>query len=189
MATKKRGRPKFDGDIMDAIDAYADEGWSPAQIHRELGKRAEFASRLPTLRTVQRYVSDRPYDPSGTWSLEQAQPDELETLLPILAAVIERTEGRLTYLTNTEAQWLTRLGRVAADLGEWMLYRLARMYIRRKDAGEATDDLDAYLAFAPWRGPESERRYSEIWGAGKIPPAPFSIKGMSLLRVERSRTG
>src|SRR5689334_5782673 len=81
-------------------------------------------------------------------SLVDAIADASFTLL-VLRAVIKQTDGRSS-LTAATARWVEAIHRVAPDLDPWNAYRLARLYVARADAGNTTN-LDAWLAYAPWR--------------------------------------
>jgi hypothetical protein len=130
------------------------------------GLAAEFPDRpTPSARAVSDWIERGVIrgDPSGIWSLAGASPGEAARVLPVLAAVIERTEGRRTFLTTAEAAMVARVSEAAPDLPPWQTYQLAHRYI---DAGSATEDLDQLLAFAPWR--DQAAAYNAAIAAGWI---------------------
>lgn len=158
-ATQKR----IDGDIRELIEALALRGWTPASIHRHLTRQPKFRSRAPSARTIQRIVKAlSPHDPSGPWSLGDDDVDAA-LVLPTLATVIEETDGRKLQLTRAEVSWVARIRRVAPDLEPWDAYVVAVQYMLCLEYGDSTTELDAWLAFAPWReGPGRERYQAAI---------------------------
>ena len=83
--------------------------WSPAQIRRELEKRPDLEYELPSDRTIQMIVKEaRPPDPSGPWSLADAEPRDVALVLPVLAAVVGKSQGR-QHVTRAEAKWVVKL--------------------------------------------------------------------------------
>lgn len=126
----------------------ATAGCSAVRIERELQLSDEFADRdLPHTRTIQRIVHDvNRDDSSGAWSPIEGPVDDTAAVLPVLAAVIERTEGRRTYLTKAEATFCGRLAR-ATTLRPWTAFGLARAYLARQADGVETTDLDAFVAY------------------------------------------
>ena len=96
MATRTR---RIDGSVERVIDALARRGWGPRQIERKLQANPKLAQLAPSLRTIQRYVSDVvPDDPSGRWSLDVADdPGDTRPILDVLRGaglVNTRSEGR-----------------------------------------------------------------------------------------------
>lgn len=182
MARKRRYQ---DGDVQDAIEALAIERpeWSPAQIRNELDQ-GELKGRLPSARTVQEIVKRaRPADPSAPWSLADAEPSTVPLVLPVLAAVVARTQGQRNYVTRGEAEWLAKLRGAYPDLDPWQAYRLARLYMARVERRDATLDLDLYLALAPWRRGETEAQYRRLLADGVIPAPPASVIASEVVTV------
>ena len=72
MATQPR-KSYLDGDIEAAIESMALDGWTPAQISKELHRQERFLGRVPEDRTIQRRVSAlQARDKSGAWSVADA---------------------------------------------------------------------------------------------------------------------
>ncbi len=91
------------------------------------------------------------------WSAAKSSTaEEAKAILAVLAAVLQETQGRVTFFTQEEAQTISVLREAAEGLSGWNLYRLAREYIDRRD--QSTDDLDAFLALGAWHE-ENWRRY------------------------------
>jgi hypothetical protein len=143
-----------DLDIIRAIEELALLGYNKAETHRRI--LARFPADAPTDRTVAKYF-DRvtPSDLSEPWRLDEMSGGEIRLVLPVLATVLELTEGRTRHLTGAEARWIVRLREAAPDLPLWDAYRVARWYIARAADKSLTQDMDLLLAFAPWR--ESSR--------------------------------
>lgn len=162
-----------DHGIQDEIDALTAIGRTPAQVHKELRENEAFRARLPSLRTIQRLAkASTPEDPSGQWSVAAASDDELTAVPPVLAAVIEKTEGTRTAITQAEARHISHIAKAAPDLTPWETYFLARLYVKRGEDGDPVDDLDAFVAFAPWRAPENLLRYESAATKGHVIRVP-----------------
>ena len=130
-------------------------------------------SRIPHIRTIQRIVRENtPQDPSAPWQLAEASGGDAALVLPVLAAMIEVSEGRLKALSTAKAEWIVKLRRVADDLPLWAIYELTIKYMLRRERHNPTDDLDAFLAFAPWRSKEHNKRYC---GLGAILPVRYML--------------
>jgi hypothetical protein len=174
VATRKR---QIAAGIQDAIEGMADEGYAPAQIEKELhGERYEHLPRpLPVLRTIQRIVKERQPGDSDPWFLDKSLEVDPVSAIDVLTQVIITTGGKVMALSGDEAKWITRLRDLSPDLPSWATYRLARLYITRRAEKAATGfDLDAFLAFAPWRNPQQAINYRDAIKAGRIaPPPPF----------------
>lgn len=150
--------------VRDIIDL-AKTGSGPAEIERWL-KAEKKAGRkfkgitLPHIKTIQQIVRENtPKDPSGPWQFAEADGEDAVLVLPVLAAVLEASEGRLK-VSNLMAEWIVRLCQTADDLPPWTIYELAHTYMLRHERQASTDDLNAFLAFAPWRSEENAKRFN-----------------------------
>ena len=152
MATVKRRRRQIDADMERAIMVLADSH-TPTQIHRELERRVG-KDRTPALRTVQRVIADVTPKDALPWQLRDADPDDAALLLPVLAAAIERTEGRVRQVTRGHAEWIVRLRRASPEMPLYTAFALARIYVAQVERGLPTTMFDELLAFAPWTHPE-----------------------------------
>jgi len=118
----KRGRPK--GSRIFAFDAVRNEyedlvtrGLAVPDIHRELVQR-HGANRAPALRNLYRWVGeDRSIDRSGPWRLWMTDTDDVPLVFRTIDAVIERTSGRVRWVSASEAEWIVRIGKLGADVG------------------------------------------------------------------------
>lgn len=180
MASRRR---RIDPDIHEEIVARVLEHWTPSKIHQWLETSFEDKSRLPSLRTVQRIVSDiTAEDRSGPWSLRQAEGDDARLILDVLAVFLERTTRQRVYLTKTEADYVLKIRKAVPDEDLWAVFRLARLYVLREVKGEDTHDLDGYLAFrAGVRSDETRmetyrRVHQRLWsGSVRIRLPPLAI--------------
>lgn len=172
-------------DVLQKIEEFALQGRSAAQIHRQLDKEDGYRGGVPTLRTVQRVVKEiTPRDPSEPWSLGDNVEGEA-LIVPVLAELIERTDGRRRHLTRSEATWIARIRSVAPGLALWHCYMLAVAYVRVAEMKSSTEGLDALLAYAPWDGPTSAERYVHAVNDGRA-PAPWPY--IAALRTEDGAT-
>lgn len=143
----------------------------PNDVFRELLKWARDEAipivELPSQRTVRRIVDE--YGQileSEPWSLGDAGPGDPDPrlVIPALEGVIAHTNAKVQSITKLEARWIARILAVAPDLGGWAAYSLAHRYIAREKAEQPTNDLDAFLALAPWRDdPREEPSGREQW--------------------------
>ena len=163
-ATPRRKRRYIDADVLQATREIftSSPDFGPRHIWDELNTRAargEIAGTVPTLRSIQRLVSEwTPLEDTDPWRLEHADGADAALILPVLRAVIARTQGRVLSLTIGEAKWIVRLREAAPDIPPWAAYQLARMYLTNKAAGLDTDALDRIIAAAPWGNPHQYRR-------------------------------
>lgn len=141
-------------------------GIAGTEVHRRLQDDQRYTARLPSLRTVQDIIRQHtPRATSAAWVLADVDeptdmtdtgPDEIPFVMDVLAAVIAITSGRQNTISLAEVKWVVKLHRAAPDLPRWGVYRLARRYLLCQERNEFTADLDAFLAFAPWR---SQKRW------------------------------
>ncbi len=135
----------------------------------------EFGQANVSLRTVQGIMKEYLLpDPSGPWRLSEADGEHVALILPVLQWLLFQPPAvRRAALTNAEAEWICRLRRAASDLPPCTLYRLTRLYMFREERGEGTEDIDGFLAFAPWRGGGSFARYREALHFRWVPVPPL----------------
>ena len=144
-------------------------GRNAAEIYDEVvGDRG-----IPSLRTVQVIAKLAKGDASDIWSVTDSEPEDAALLLPVVAALISKSAGRVR-LTVDAAAWVLHVRRLAADLPPYAAWQIATFYQGRHGAGLATTDVDALLAFAPWRGPVAWVRYKDAVDAGWVTRPYFS---------------
>ena len=176
MATRKRRR-NMDSAILYEIEAKALENWTPSQIHTDLERKLKAQDRLvevPSLRTVQRIVKDVEIrDTSGTWRPADDEAEDARLILEVLANIIIYSSGKKRSFSKAEARWVLKIRKLASDADAVKVWRLARTYMVYESQGNAsTEDLDAYLAFAPWRNKNHLLHYVYAAVKGWIPVSP-----------------
>ncbi len=167
----KKGRipvrgPATDRDVIAAIGELRGQGYGPAEIQRRLARDHTMSDRLPGPATIKKYAARaKPEAIVDPWRLGVAEPDEVAAIVPIIAAVVDRTAGRVRQVSKREAVLLTRLVRAAPTLDPWDAYRLARRLI-----GSPDDESNVllYLGLRPWEGEAERERYERAAGANAI---------------------
>ena len=156
-------RQRIDIDVQREIERLALSGWGAAQIEHDIRERDdELSARLPTLRTIQRIVKAlTPEDTSDTWTLLESEPEHIGAVLEVLAAMVRWTGGQKTSFTKAEARWIIAVRNAASDLPPREVYTLGKLYLLREGQKRTSPDLDALLAFAPWRGSGAMSLYRE----------------------------
>jgi hypothetical protein len=189
LATRRPRR--IDGRVLQAIGELRSKGWTnAAEIQRELERRAEETppafpvAVLPNLRTIQRILRDLTPRDDTRWSFADANEEDAGLVLPVLAAMIEESEGRRRWLTQSEARWILKIRRVdlaepgnrlshdityelafdAASIGPEPPYTVDPE-LKRSEDGQITY-IEQYLAFGPWRSVEHETRYYRAFEQG-----------------------
>jgi hypothetical protein len=126
------------------------------------------------VRTIQRLVKEvRPPDPTDTWSVTNSDTDEAAAVLPVLAATVKQRAG--APISCGEAIWIHRVSTLAPGLSSQGVWFLARAYFTRELRHQDAGDLDALLAFAPWRSQEHRERYTEAIQEELVPQAPLYV--------------
>ncbi len=171
-------------EVEEFILTHAKLKYRPAEI-RGLAVRKFGEDRVPTLRTIQRTVRALSReDGDAEWAPTLAPPEEARLVLPVQGAVIDYTNGRIASLTVSEAEWISRVRQMVPDLASgdedrgivWekiLPWMLATEYIQRERLNQPTDDIDLYLALAPWRSDEARERYKKLANEDKIPWLDF----------------
>ncbi len=160
-------------DVVGAIFDQSARGRGPAEIERRLKADKQFRGRVPTLRTIKKYVARakrRESEAPDPWTLADANPDDVGLVVPVVAAVIEGTGGHVSAVSKTEAALIVRIVRAAPDIEPWDAFRLAR---RLRSEPDAEPDVQAYLSFAPWRGERESERYARAYADGLIREAIY----------------
>lgn len=124
-------------------------GYEPSQVYDAI--KDEFGEKnIPTLRTVQRICQDiTTRDTSAPWSMATEEPGDVRDVLDVLAAIVMESDGRVSYVTDREASWITRIRRAAPTVDPLTVYQYAHDYMLREDARQDAADLDFSLALAP----------------------------------------
>jgi hypothetical protein len=150
----------LDADAEIVLTELAQTPLKAAQIYRFLQDNGYFAKWTPDPRTVQRKVrAARGRDAGTRWCFAEADPEDARLVLPVLAALLEKTQGRV-WLTKDTADWIVRLKTAAPTLpDDYSTYIYARTYQRD---GEKVLWLDRFLAFRPWESNDAYARYQKV---------------------------
>jgi hypothetical protein len=140
------------------------EGMRPPSIARELEVLFPDAERWPDERTVRGWSKKWGIDQSGPWAF--GGDGDPAIVLPMLAALIEETAGKISSVTNAEAGELTRLGHSVDGMPALGMYNWARAMIATRAAQEPLEPLLHYVSFRPWE--DEGRRYLAAADAGWI---------------------
>lgn len=173
----KRRRRRFPDEVYQEIYRMVrEEGiTNAAQIHERLVKA--FPDTAPTDRTVRTIVRELlPPDPSGPWQPgPDDDPEEAARVLEAVAEVVARAKGRPAWqLPSRElARWIAWIRAGWPDLDPVVAVVLATDYWARRANKQGTADLDAFLAFAPWRSAEAYRRLQDATAQGRVPSLPL----------------
>jgi hypothetical protein len=179
-----RRRQRWPDHIADKLWELASLGRSPAQIYADL--KQEFGTaNVPSPKTIERHIKNRPK--GEPWTIIGADAEDAGLVLPVLAYVAWITDGRIQSVTKGEARWIARIRRLRPDLmetggdptepsGALGVFFLALDYAEREQTGEFTEDLDAFLIWAPWqRRNDYEllkyKTYRDLVAKGTIPNA------------------
>ena len=183
MATRAGARrERTAGPIEEAVIELALHGYTPVQIAQVLPGTVKAiaeiegwkTSKVPSLRTIQRIARQaKPRDQSGDWAIEHSSPEDARTVLSFLAEAIVETDGRVASVTREQADWLVRLRPLGPPTGFGPTLRLVALYQERRSHGRPSDDLDAFLGFAPWSGRLAAIRYFRAVLERHIRPAPL----------------
>jgi hypothetical protein len=100
------------------------------------------------------------------WSpLDPSHPSD-PIILEVLALQLEDPGRPETYLTLEEAETIARLAKLAPDARPGDVAAIARAYLLWSWIGAPDDDLDALMAFAPWR--DGGQRYADAHRTGAV---------------------
>lgn len=145
-------------------------------IEQEVAKGDLLDKPAPSLRTVQRYLAQRPERDRSPWSLGADRTGDPAPVLDALEAAIYSTKGRIRAVTIAEAGMVARIARATdyttTGLPAPDLWRLARLYVARAARSDNTVDLDAFLALRPWKSPDDWQQYLDRVNAKWIPGLP-----------------
>ena len=158
----------MEGDIQDRAQELAlTTDWNAAQIFEDLKRRFGERDKFPNKRSIERLVKEFRYaDESPPWTVEDSDPEDAKLILEWLASFNGFGKG----LKKVEAFWHLKIQRIAPDLSWVRAGVLANLYRIRTAKEASTEELDAYLGFAPWRGAEALERYKQMVGAGWVKP-------------------
>lgn len=172
-------KTRLSATLKDEIDVLLDDAVPVREIPDRIGKRiaaGKLEGSAPSVRTVQRYVAERAERDKAPWSLALDRTGEAAAILDVIEAAIYATQGRVKTVTAAEAEMIGRIARATgyADSGlpAVDIWRLARLYVARRERGDGTEDLDAFLAFRPWKSQRDWDRYDRATINGIAPSLP-----------------
>ncbi|MBE3590444.1 MAG: hypothetical protein IMW98_06435 [Firmicutes bacterium] len=187
----KRKRRRFPEEVYQAIYRMVrEEGLTnAAQIHERLVQA--FPDTAPTDRTVRAIVRELlPPDPSGPWQPgPDDDPEEAALVLEAWAETMARAKGRASWKlpSRERARWIAWIRSGWPDLDPVVAVVLATDYWARRASKQSTADLDAFLAFAPWRSEEAYSRLQEAIQQGRVPEPPqWYLVSSSVLLMQRA---
>ena len=113
-----------------------------------------------SLKTVQNIIRQLP-DLGEPWRFAQFDADDAALLLPVVAAVDYKSRGA-RQVSFGEAEWVCRVLKAVPDMPPYAAFQVAGFYFRRAEIGRYENpDLDALLAYAPWRNEAAWAQYNE----------------------------
>jgi hypothetical protein len=183
---RKRG-PNYSPAMKDYARSLYFSGMRPPAITRALADRYH-DERLPDERTVRTWTQGGREDESGPWTMI-AQGDP-KVVLPVLRALIEASKGKVTVLTNAEAEELSRLGCGVDEMPAIGMYHWARAMIATRNAEEPVGPLLHYLAFRPWKdhGQEYTRAFAAGWVTELRAFCPEDVEWLNVVASRRQRS-
>ncbi len=163
---RRQSKPRTPPDVVREIARLTlVESLGPKAIEGLLEADARYAGRVPSRRTIvnlrRRYLEQD--DDGEPWSVLGSEPGEAALLLPIIRTLM-RTPFRRRPLSRQLASAILAIRDAAPDLAPWSAYNLAVFAL----TGSSGPDVDAYLAFAPWRGERELARYVELYQGGAV---------------------
>ncbi len=162
-----RPRKQLPAVYENSIRRMALEGYTAREIYATLNGNI-------SLRTIQRRIVELVPPPGPAWTLAAPDWGKAELVLPVLAEVIERSEGRVREISRDLAKWIVRVRRAAPTIPLWDAYELAVAYQRSAQGAKGAlplAALDAYLAFRPWE-PQGAERWRLALAGGSVPLFP-----------------
>lgn len=171
---RKRRRASQFGLMRDvARQLFVAQGLTPAAIEGALFHRFPEASDFPSRRAIESWVAAFRTEGGEPWTLAPGTEETAEYVLPVLQAVVARSEGRVQTIGVETARWVVVVRRAAPDLDPWRAYLVARWYLAAIAGGVSTVGLDLLLSYAPWRGDSEAERYAQLLNNGRVPvPLP-----------------
>lgn len=160
--------------LLERDEAYRTEivtrllaGKTQQQIWKEVSDKGDkegiFTGKVPDFRQFQEHiVAVQRSLKSESWSLTVQTAYQARLIMPVLAAIIERSDGQRLTLTQLEAAKVAMILDAASDIPPYWAYWLAHKYIDREERHIPTASLDALLAFTPWRDDKSFQRFIDV---------------------------
>jgi hypothetical protein len=163
-------------DLQDYIESKVVAGYKAIEIFKdlELFLQKEGKGRVPPeIRTIQRIAQTIKYqdsnDSSGLWSIntindKDNKPEDARLVLEVLAYEISRKHIFKSYpcFSCTQAKWIIKLRKIAPDAPPRIILLLANICVMKaSNNADNFVDVDAYLAFTPWKNRDCKKRYED----------------------------
>ena len=124
---------------------------SATEIREKLIERVDSAANVPHVKTIRDMIRELSVVGFEPWALADADADDAAILMPMVTEMIDESAGGYPQISKHLAEWMVHIARAAPLTPPAVVRYLANLYLRRQSFTEPTDDLDAFLAFAPWR--------------------------------------
>jgi hypothetical protein len=175
-----------DPEVRSAIEDLAMAGFKSPAIQAKLLRDPQLSKRVPaSLRTIQSIAARAKRRAGELWHLERTTAMDAAFVLPVLAAMIEFSHGRIDALTTDEAAAAATILRAAPDIPPGEARRLTWMLVASSGDMVVADNVEGadvparlhdqrrravehFLAFAPWRSEEHASQYETAWRSGWI---------------------
>lgn len=152
---------------LSEIQQKARWGWSGPDIlkHLEGLYQKGDVETVPALRTVQEIMREYAIpDPSGPWSVADADEEHIPLILEVLDTLVIVTRGQRRYVTRREAELVIKISKALPDMRENELLDWAHGYMWCEEKQMSSEALDLALAIKPWRDDERADTYFEYVG-------------------------
>lgn len=160
-----RPRGRIDSRVRARAKELLAEGLLPSAVAEALGRDfPQPGPRLPTLRWIKAERSKHLKAPSEPWSFADAKAEQARQVLPVLAVVIERTQGRRQGLTNAEADEVAHVTGSCPGIDPWSAYLLAhQLVVATEEEAQAITHYLAFAALAEDAGTRYRRAATKGW--------------------------
>lgn len=138
---------------------------------------------VPHERTVRNIVRElAPPDPSEPWQPSPDDDPEGAALVLETLSAVALSRGKWPQVTKEHALWIAWLRKGWPDMEPMLAFSLAEDYRARHANQRTTEDLDALLAYTPWRSEEHFYRWLALCELEKIPAAHIGYTFMVVPR-------
>ena len=138
-------RRRLDPDVARAIQEALVLGYTPSRVLSRLQAADRLRDRVPSLRTIESMAAElRGRDRSDTWTVGEADPDDVPLVLPVLAELV--MAGQATSVTRETGRWIAVLRRVAPAMPTIDVLIFASRYQAAMARGDSTHLIDLELA-------------------------------------------
>lgn len=142
-------------------------GWSGPDILKHLWGLYEEGDveTVPALRTIQEIMRDCVIpDPSGSWSVADADEEHIPLILAVLDTLVIQTRGQRRHVTRREAELVIKISKAMPNMMKDELLDWAHGYMWCEEKRMSSEVLDLALAIKPWLDDERADTYFEYVG-------------------------